>query len=195
MPRLGLPGSTTVAWGTHLCLFYKSQSELRQLIAPYFHAGLTDDECCVWITAAPLTELDALGDLTRIIPNTQAYLDSGQLMIAPSTEWYLRNGVFDANQVVRAWTERLEWCVANGYTGLRIAGDAGWLSTEEEQRDAFMAYEQLVTDSAVNKKMIAICAYPTASYAPDDMLTVMQCHHSVVLPASAGWKAVEVCCT
>lgn len=194
MPRLGLPGSTNVAWGTHLCLFYKSYSELRQLVAPYFQAGLADNECCVWVTAAPLTELDALGDLAKITPHVQSYLDSGQLMIVPFSEWYLRNGVFDPEQVLQAWSERLQWCDVHGYTGLRIAGDAGWLSTEE-QRAAFIAYEQLVTDSAVDKNMIAICAYPTASYAPDEMLNVMQCHHSVVLPASAGWKAIEVCCT
>jgi hypothetical protein len=194
MPRLGISGVETVAWGIHFCLFYRSLAELRQLIVPYVQAGLEDGECCMWIPALPLTQSEALRDLEEVIPDAEGYSKNEQLQIIPCTDWYLSDGMMDCERVLKAWHARLESALRRGFAGLRVAGDAGWIETKQ-QRDAFLAYEQIVTDAATNKRMMAICTYPAAAWNPDDMLNVMQCHHSVVLRGSAGWKAVPVCCS
>src|SRR5687768_12415028 len=121
MPRSGIKGIETVAWGTHLCLFYKSIAELRQLLTAYFHAGLTDGECCIWITGPSLNGEEALESLQRSMPAIADYFKTGQLEIVPHTQWYETDGVFRSEAVLRAWFDKLQRSSRHGFTGLRVA--------------------------------------------------------------------------
>ncbi len=184
----------TVAWGTHLCLFYKSIAELRQLLTPYFQAGLGDGECCVWITGPSVTEGEALESLQRSMPDAGHYVETGQLEILPYTQWYVKDGKFRPDAVLTAWLTKLHHATSRGFAGLRVAGDAAWLSSKE-QRQEFITYEHQVTNAATAQRLLALCAYPSAAWVPEDMLKVMQCHKSLLLPGSGGWKAIDVCCS
>lgn len=66
-----------MAWGTHLCLFYKSSTELRQLLTAFLQVGLADGECCVWITGPSLSEEEALASLQRSLPEVPDYFKRG----------------------------------------------------------------------------------------------------------------------
>jgi hypothetical protein len=191
MPRSGIRGLDTVAWGTHLCLFYKSTAELRQLLTHYFQAGLANGECCVWITSPSLPEGDALEALQLSMPRVRDYLGTGQLEILPYTQWYVDNGIFRSDAILTAWLTKLHNATQRGFAGLRVAGDASWLSSRE-QRHEFIAYEQKVTDAASAQRILALCTCPSAAWIPEDMLQVMQCHRSVLLPSSGGWKSIDV---
>ncbi|MEP7150424.1 MAG: MEDS domain-containing protein [Nitrospira sp.] len=193
MPRSGIGGQETVAWGTHLCLFYKSTAELRQLLTLYFQAGLADGECCLWITGPSLSDGEALESLQRSIPLARDYLENGQLEILPHTQWYVDNGIFRPEAVLATWFSKLRQATQRGWAGLRVAGDASWLSSGEE-RQAFITYEQQVTETASAQRLLALCTYPSAAWVPEEMLQVMQCHTSVLLQGSAGWKSVDVSC-
>jgi MEDS: MEthanogen/methylotroph, DcmR Sensory domain len=41
-------------WGTHFCHFYETKEDLLDTLAPYFKAGLEEDEFCVWMVSEPL---------------------------------------------------------------------------------------------------------------------------------------------
>ncbi len=190
MPRLGALENITIPWGTHLCTFYRSASELQRLVTSYLQVGLEDGECCVWITSPGITHGDAISALEKMVPQARNFLSSGQLEIIPCTQWYLHGGVLNGDRILEAWQEKKRRAVAS-YAGLRVTGDASWLQTRDHQ--PFLAYERQVTDSAAGEQMVALCTYPTAGWKPEDMLKVMQCHHSVLLPSTSGWKAVDVC--
>ena len=194
MPRSGIKGLDTVAWGTHLCMFYKSAVELRQLLIPYFQTGLADGECCVWITGPSLSEEEALESLQRTMPQIRDHLETGQMEIVPYTQWYVDNGSFRPDAVLAAWFSKLHQATHRGFAGLRVAGDASWLSSKEQRRE-FITYEQQVTTSVTAQRLLALCAYPSAAWVPEEMLQVMQCHKSVLLSGSEGWKAIDVCCS
>jgi hypothetical protein len=38
-------------WGTHACHFYQTQSDVLDIFAPYFKAGLSKNHYCIWIEA------------------------------------------------------------------------------------------------------------------------------------------------
>jgi hypothetical protein len=193
MPRSGIKGLDSVAWGTHLCLFYKSSTELRQLLTLYFQTGLSDGECCVWITGPSLSGEEALESLQRSTPGISDYLETGQLEILPHTSWYVTDGVFCSETVLRAWFEKLHQAIQRGFTGLRVAGDASWLSSGDQRRE-FISYEHQVTKTAAAQRLLALCTYPSAAWVPEEMLQVMQCYTSVLLSGLGGWKAIDVCC-
>jgi hypothetical protein len=181
MPRLGSTDSTPIPWGSHLCTFYRSAHELQQLVSVYVRAGLEDHECCVWVLPPSLSPPEAVMALQRDIPDLDHYLQTGQLELIPCY-WYLSNGTIEIDRLLAAWQSKVDEAAVR-FAGLRVTGDTSWLQSKD-QRDQFLAYEQAVRDAAANINIIALCAYPSAAWNSDDMLTVMRSHQSVLLPGS-----------
>ena len=192
MPRLGSADLTPLPWGSHLCTFYRSAKELQQLVSSYLRAGLEDQECCLWVLPPSLSPSDAVNVLQREIPHIRDYLQTGQLELIPCHEWYLPNGTMETERILAAWGSKVAQA-ASRFVGLRVTGDTSWLQSKD-QRDQFIAYERAVSDASANTNIIALCTYPAAAWNPDEMLLVMQCHRSVLLPGLGGWKKVDVCC-
>jgi len=47
--RVGIPGTSKVHWGEHLCAFFYTRTDLLNLVVPYIKTGLEDNEFCLWI--------------------------------------------------------------------------------------------------------------------------------------------------
>ena len=41
-----------IPWGMHICLFYETEQDLFDVLAPYFKAGLENNELCMCINRA-----------------------------------------------------------------------------------------------------------------------------------------------
>jgi len=92
-----------IPWGTHLCQFHETKADLLSILVPYFKAGLDAHEFCFWITSPPLSVDDAKKALAKAIPNLDDYLRKGQLEIVPHSQWYIEDGEFRPDRVLRAW--------------------------------------------------------------------------------------------
>jgi hypothetical protein len=46
----GLRTVPHLQWGSHLAHFFGSGDELRDVLVPYFKAGLENNERCLWVT-------------------------------------------------------------------------------------------------------------------------------------------------
>jgi hypothetical protein len=55
----GLETIPHLSWGSHLAHFFGSGDELRELLVPYFKAGLENNEQCLWVTGAAFNAEDA----------------------------------------------------------------------------------------------------------------------------------------
>ncbi|HEX7158779.1 MAG TPA: MEDS domain-containing protein, partial [Edaphobacter sp.] len=53
LTRYGVPGIGKVPFGTHVCHFRRVREDLIDTLAPYFAAGLRNNERCVWVTPFP----------------------------------------------------------------------------------------------------------------------------------------------
>ena len=65
--RVGIPGTSTVHWGEHLCAFFYTKTDLLNLVVPYIKAGLEDNEFCLWITEEGMEQqaIEALEQVLR----------------------------------------------------------------------------------------------------------------------------------
>jgi hypothetical protein len=54
MRRSGIDIVGDVPWGIHFCQFYRTKEDLADVLAPYYKAGLDNNESCLWITSYPL---------------------------------------------------------------------------------------------------------------------------------------------
>src|SRR6266404_7156251 len=103
MEKTGIDVVGDIPWGTHFCLFYETLTDLLEPLVLYCKAGLENQEFCLWVVAAPLTEEDARHALKRAVPDFERYLADQSIEIVAARDWYLQHGAFDLNGVIGGW--------------------------------------------------------------------------------------------
>jgi signal transduction histidine kinase len=181
--RTGLESIDSVPWGTHMCGFYGTRQDLTSILAPYFAAGIQEDEFCILVTSDPLSVDEAKTELRHAIPDLDQYLDANQIEIWDYRDWYLKGGRFDADRVFGQWFEKEKKATERGYQGFRAAGNLTWL--EKKDWPDFMAYEAEVNRSVSSRRMVGLCTYCTESCEPDAVLDVIR-HHQFTLSRISG---------
>ncbi|MBE0475799.1 MAG: MEDS domain-containing protein [Coriobacteriia bacterium] len=149
----GLPPLDDIPWGTHLCSFYETPADLKDLLVPYFVAGLEANERCVWVTSPPLTLDDAAEAMRERVEGFDRMVAEGRITIIPHDEWYLESGSFDMHRVFASWAAEVEAAVRAGFDGARVTGNTAWL--DREHWDAFAEYERAI-DGAVEDLPILV---------------------------------------
>jgi PAS domain S-box-containing protein len=178
-----------VPWGTHFCQFYQTPRDLLDILVPYFKAGLENNECCMWITSEPLGASEARESLQRAMPNLEDYLESGQLEILSHSEWYLKGGRFDSDEVLAGWLEKLEYATDSGYDGLRLSGNTFWL--EKADWDDFTDYEAAIDTVIGRYHMLAICTYCLDKCSALEVLDVIKNHQFALIKRAGRWDTIE----
>lgn len=112
-----------VPWGTHFCQFYHTKEDLIYILVPYFKAGLENNEFCIWITSEPLSKKEAKEVMREALPDFDRYLKKGQIEIVPHEEWYLKDGAFNSQRVLKGWVDKLDQALAQDYDGLRLTAN------------------------------------------------------------------------
>jgi len=185
--RLGIPGIGAAGWGEHICAFFYTKDELLKLTVPYIKAGLEDNECCMWITGDPVTENEAFQALEQVLPNAHRYLVEKQLEIFPHTQWYFSSGIFDPKIVLDNWMSKAKHAQARGFAGLRITGNPFWLRGEQDWEE-FGTYEQTVTQSISNERVLALCTYPIEICKITHVMQTLSFHGSALIARNEDWK-------
>lgn len=185
----GIEAVGAVPWGTHFCVFYDDRQDLLDVLVPYFRAGLSANEACMWVTSEPLVADDARAQLARAVPGVDAHIASGALEVIPHTDWYLAGGCFDAQRVLSGWVERHDRALAGGFEGLRLHGNTFWL--ERSGWDDFQQYEQLVTEVIGHYRMLALCTYSLERCNALEVIDVVRAHQFAVAKRGGEWVLLE----
>ena len=53
------------------------------------------------------------------------------MVIVAARDWYLHDGTFDLERVIRGWSETLSRASARGHEGVRLTGDTAWLEKKD----------------------------------------------------------------
>ncbi len=123
------------------------------------------------------------------MPRFNRLLKSGQIEIVPHDEWYLKDGVFNLQQVLDGWIEKLEEALANGYSGLRSTGNTAWL--ESEDWTDFTQYEREMDSIIGEYRMMALCTYSLDRCSATDVLDVVKNHEFALLKNKGAWELIE----
>jgi len=175
-------------WGTHLCLFYQTKKDLIDVLAPYFKAGLENNEFCMWVASEPLTVEDSKRSLKRLIQNLDDYAEKGQIEILDYSQWYTKSGRFEADRVLQGWVKKEDHALNKGFDGLRLAGNTVWLGKEDWAE--FAEYEATIDGVIPKHRMIAVCFYSLEKCGPSEVLDVVS-NHQFALTRREG-RCVEL---
>jgi signal transduction histidine kinase len=180
----GIHALGQVPWGTHICQFYRSASDLVDVLVPYFVAGLQNREKCLWVASEPLPAAAARDAIVRAWPEARRCIESAQLLVVNHDDWYSDGEATDLESVVRAWFERESAACQEGYRGLRVTGNTSWL--KREGWVDFCRYEAEVQRGFDGCNILALCSYALADCSSSDVVDVVRNHQCALLHRGGG---------
>jgi excisionase family DNA binding protein len=178
-----------VPWGTHICQFYQSKSDLVDILVPYFRMGLENNEYCLWTAADPLSAEECLVELGKAVPDLNLYLSRKQITVTDAETIYARQGKFDAESTLQTLIETVELALKHGFDGLRASSNTSWLPKREWT--AFAHYELSADFILRRRKAIGLCSYPLDRCAPSDIVEVVSGHRLVLIRTTGGWRLIR----
>jgi hypothetical protein len=171
----GLPGIDQVPFGMHACHFFSNRDHLVSVLVPYAIAGLRGNERCLWVAAPPLPAREAVKALRAAWDGADDAIQEGALRILDFDHWYASSAGLKGVDVVELWLEEEKRALAEGYKGLRIAGNTGFLKPGDWS--TFMQYEEALTARFNGRRIVALCSYARAECDHQQMSEVMHAHH------------------
>jgi DNA-binding CsgD family transcriptional regulator len=187
--RTGVNVLGDIPWGTHVCMFYETNDDLLDTVAPYFKTGLESNEFCLWVPSTPVTLEEARAALSRRVPDFDRRLAAGDMEIALGGEWYLKEDRFDLERIISAWDEKLGAALAKGYDGMRASGNLS-LFHAKLWKD-FCEYERALNKWLDGKPMTVLCTYSLVVSGAADVLEVARAHQLAVARRKGDWEVVE----
>lgn len=166
--------------GDHISCIYRTDKELFSLIVPFFIEGLRQHNKCVYIydeyTPDKICVIfrDSGFDL-------EPYILKHEFLFVSKDEIYLKNGAFETNNILENIQEMESNIKAQGYTALRITGDASWLTTHTSIVSDFMKYEAKVNNVIQDDAIIAVCQYKETLFDKQILIDVLRTHPVIYL--------------
>lgn len=187
--KTGISVVGDVPWGTHFCHFYETKEDLLDILIPYFKTGLENNEHCIWIVFEPLNENEVRKVLRHAIPEIDEHLKRESIKIISYSDWYLKDGVFNFQQVINQLKVKLSDALSRGYDGMRVSGIESWL-TKEDWRE-FSEYENELNGLLANLKILMLCAYPLNMTKAAKIFDVAHTHQFAIVRRRGKWEIVE----
>jgi len=185
----GISAVESARWGTHLCQFYNFKQDLFDVLVPYFKSGLESNELCIWVTPEKLGEEEAEAEMRKAVPDFSNYLRKGQIEFIRVSDWYLKDGVFNRQRVLKNWLDKVSQARDRGYDGIRVTGDTSWLKDSDWQE--FIDYEKQINDVIRKYPMLALCTYHLAERRISEITEVMRSHHYSLLKYKEEWTVAQ----
>ena len=164
----------SLPWGTHVTHFFSTGDELRDVLVPYFKAGLENNERCLWVTGVAFDAKEARAAMRSAVPDFDARESAKQIDIYDADRWYSAKQKLQPHSLVDGLLEAERDALNAGYKGLRTGGNCAWV--QRSQWKDFQAYEGLVQQAVRGRRMICLCSYGTTQAEGSDLIAVVNQH-------------------
>ena len=181
--RCGLREIDQIPFGMHACHFHSSREHLVAALVPFVVAGMRGNERCLWVTAPLLPAREAVQALRAACDDVDDAIQAGALRILDSAR-------LKGLDVVQLWLDEEERALAEGYNGLRIAGDTRFLTAGDWS--TFMEYEDAVTARCNGRRIVTLCSCALAQCNDQQMSEVMHAHHCALERLDTYWQVTAV---
>lgn len=179
----GLPAVPQLYWGSHLTHVFEVGDELKEVLVPYFTAGLENNELCLWVTGPGFNSEDARAALRAVVSDLSERERSGQIEIAAAEDWYKAGQKVDPRALLAGLLQREQQALDRGYVGFRASGNCAWVS--RQQWSDFQEYELMVRGSVRGRRMICLCSYCLDQVRNGSQIDILT-RHDLVVPSVRG---------
>ena len=110
----------------HAVIFYEYVEDKHRVVFGFLKAGLDAHEAVAYVAGVDET----LGEVRALLGKHGIDVDEcekkGMLQVMSYKDWYLSGGEFSVQRTIALWARLLSDALAEGFKGLRVAGDATW---------------------------------------------------------------------
>jgi hypothetical protein len=160
---------------------FASGDELRDVLVPFFKAGLENNERCLWVTGAAFDAEAARSALRAAVPDLDTRERTGQIEIFEGQAWYAGGEPLRAADLVNSALRREEDALDRGYAGFRTSGNCAWVS--HATWPLFLSVERHLQTAKRGRRMICLCSYCVEQLPDISHVEIMGCH-DVVMPST-----------
>ncbi|MFW9962497.1 MAG: MEDS domain-containing protein [Candidatus Sifarchaeia archaeon] len=140
----------------HVILIYESQEAKHNTLFSYIKKGLKKGEAAMYICSeeTPDEIRAAMGNFGIEV---ERYEKQGALKILPYTDMYIRDGIFNLDDVMEVWSNAYNDAMAKGFNGMRVTGEMSCFIMHDLVAE-LIEYEHAL-HTVLDIPMMAICAY------------------------------------
>ena len=189
----GLKAVGRVRWGAHFCIFYETRQDLLEILVPYFGAGLTNHELCLWIVAPFefLSVPEAKAALAASLPDLQRYVETERLAIVPHGQWFEAEEGIGPAMAIKRFRGKLDEAKKRGLEGCRVNGNSTWVDKQSSRRD-FRRFENQLDRLLNGERMMVVCTFPLHLSSAEQILDAARTHDFGLTVRNGVWKRVEI---
>jgi anti-anti-sigma regulatory factor len=151
-----IEGASGLGFNSHACWAFEQPEEFVDATLEFFEDGLRAGERLAYVGSEPRAEqrerLDPLGGVGAMI-------DRGTLQLFELAELYAVGEPVDSQAQVATYMAATDRALADGYSGLRVAGQVSSLVAEPHTRDAQVRWESLADRVVAEQPISALCGY------------------------------------
>ena len=166
--------------GDHLLCFYESEEEHRSLFTPFIRHGINRNEKIIYAYDAHTPET-IKGYMQDAGIDIEPHIASKQLIFIPAEQFYLHNGMFLPDEIINECKHIAQQTLSEGYTGLRVTGEATWALKVGINLQRIIEYEAQINDFFPGSKCIAVCQYDKRRFDSRLMLDLLRVHPIAIL--------------
>jgi hypothetical protein len=170
--------------GDHICVFYRSEEALLNVLTPYVAEGLRKGEKCFLVQKKRVFKKLLYG-LQFIGVDADAEIDRGAIEFHSESDAYLPNGKFEPADMMKMLTLAIADALQQGFIGFRSAGELSWAVEGRNACDQLLAYEEMVKAAYPGKPATGMCQYPIEVFPPDVLTKVLEAHKLSVIDHAA----------
>jgi hypothetical protein len=165
--------------GDHICLFYRTQDDLMEVLTPYVAEGILKGEK-VFCAQKPETLKRLVHDLRFIGMEPEDEMKRGALELHTEDEAYFPQKQFDPSVMMELLNRSIDESLERGFSAFRSAGELSWATRGSDQCDQVLGYEKMVNEHFPSKPSIGLCQYAVDKFTPEMLDSVLE-HHRLHL--------------
>lgn len=173
------PWSAPVGHGDHACGLFDSADDLAAATVAFVREGLAAGDQ-VWCLPEPGAQRAVLRLLTRDGLSADESVERGQLAVRASDEVYLSGAAFDADRIVGEFAALVDAALADGYGGLRVVADMGWITRAGVPTEQVLDYEESLVELFAARPVAGMCQYDRRAFCAGRLERLAAVHPLVI---------------
>jgi hypothetical protein len=164
--------------GSHVCAFYRGDSDRDRLLDGYLGAGLAAGDKCICIVDSAGTA-ERLGTLPGARGEPGPF--GGQLDIHLPESTYLAGGEFTTADMLTFWTEAIVKAEIEGYSFCRLVGEMTWALRDVPGAEHLIGYESELNRITSSSPVVVLCLYDLDRFSGEVVVNVVKTHPQVLI--------------
>lgn len=161
--------------GNHVCCLFENDEEHRVLMKSFIRQGLERNEKVIYIVDARSAN-EVINYLRDDGGETESYLERGQLIIFEVGQTYMREGIFDPDDMIALLRHQTEQALNEGYSALRVTGEMTWALRDLSSSERLIEYEAKLNEFFPGSKCLAVCQYDRRRFSAGLLLDILSTH-------------------